>query len=536
MPKILIIDDETIFRKGLRSMISAWDMDWEIVGDARDGYEALDLVESLRPDAILTDIRMPRMDGLQLQQICHDRYPHLACVVISGYEDFTYVQQSLRHGAKDFLLKPVEREELGGVLDKLKQDMQSRSSAAPLTGARKEEQLIRQHVEEHLIAGLLQGSVSTEDMKLLRKIGIQFDRPYFACMVIKLDKQSVDKERYTKANPTLFQLYIQQFVQEILDHRMSGFSFMHSESEVVALINLKDNSASQLHLMETAASIRRQIQSLSKLTVTIGVGTIVEGVRSIPKSYNEAGIALLYRLIAGGDKVLQYEQTARENQFKSGMKKWSWELLEKSINNGRRVEVDSRVEEVITDLCRIAPNPEAVHQQICKLLIHYYELAENLDITNRWLGPKDIRALLVDVCSISSIEELVDKCRELLGRLAECIASSDKPVQNNPIEQSLKYLERHFHEPLNLKEMADKVFLNPAYFSTLFKQKTGKTFIEKLTELRIQEAKKKLALTEEKISAISEDTGFVNIRHFNRVFKHETGMTPKDYRERTRHK
>lgn len=534
MPKILIIDDETIFRKGLRAMISSWDEDWDVVGDARDGYEALELLERLGPDVILTDVRMPRMDGLQLQQICRQRFPHIACIVISGYEDFTYVQQSMRHGAKDYLLKPVERGELGDVLDRLKQDMRHRSAIPPLRVARQEEQLIRQHVGEHLIAGLLRGSVSTEEVDLLRKIGIEFDERYFACMVIKLDKQSVDKERFVKANPSLFQLYIQQFVQEILDHRLNGFSFIFSDTEVAALINLPDNGSSKRLLLETASSIRTQIQSLSNLTVTIGVGTIVEGVSSIPKTYNEAGVALLYRLIVGGDKVLEYEQTAGDNPFKSEMKKWSWEPLDSSISKGRTVEVDSRVTAFITDLCRTAPNPEAVHRQICKLLIHYYEFAENLDITRKWLGTKDIRSLLVDVCSISSIDELIEKCSALLGKLTDCIASSGKQVDQDPIQQSLRYLERHFRKTLSLKEVADHVYLNPAYFSSLFKHRTGKTFIEKLTELRVQEAKQKLALSDEKISVLAENTGFLNIRHFNRVFKQETGMTPKDYREQRR--
>lgn len=126
MPKILIVDDEKIFRKGLRAMITSLDPEWEVVGDASDGYEALDRAEVLHPDVILTDIRMPRMDGIALQRVVKERFPQTECVVVSGYEDFTYALQSMRYGAKDYLMKPVERSELGRILGKLKEETAKR--------------------------------------------------------------------------------------------------------------------------------------------------------------------------------------------------------------------------------------------------------------------------------------------------------------------------------------------------------------------------------------------------------------------------
>jgi|GEM_PF-1048596 len=535
MPKILIVDDEAIFRKGLRAMIAAWDEEWEVVGDARDGYEALERLEQLRPDALLTDIRMPRMDGLQLQQIAKERFPALESVVISGYEDFAYVQQSMRVGSRDYLLKPVEREELGRVLDDLKARVREKSAESGTGAERQEESLIRRQVTDHLVAGLLRGHVQENDMRLLGQIGVRFDKPYYSCLVIKLDKHSVDRDRYRQTDPSLFQLYIQQFVQEMLDNRTGGFAFVVSDTEVAAIVNLDSGApAARLELLDAAASIRRQIRSLSNLTVTIGVGTLVAGAQEIPRAYREAHVALLYRLIVGGDKVLDYERTAEENQFKTELKIWSSEALEQAINEGREQDVDRLASSVIEELIRHAKHPEAIHQHICKLLIHYYELAEELGITRQWLDGKEIRTLLFDICSISSAEELVEECRLLLGRLTACIARTGKDAERDPIELAERYLEQRYHEHLTLKDVADHVFLNPAYFSSLFKQRTGKTFVERLTELRVAEARRRLAVSDDKIAVIAEATGFLNVRHFNRVFKNETGVTPREYRERLR--
>lgn len=530
MPRIVIVDDESIFRKGLRKMIIELDPEWEVVGEARDGYEALQLVEELEPEAILTDIRMPRMDGIQLQQMMKERFPHVLCVVISGFDDFVYIQQSMRQGAKDYMMKPIEREELDKVLQMLKEKVQL-SQAIPVSNPHRDEHRIRQHVSEHLLTGLLKGSVNEADLELLRTIGIDFHQPFFTCMVVKLDKNSIGSERYNQADPSLFQLYIQQLVQEVLSRRTNGFCFIMSETEVAALLNIEDSDQAMAAVREIGETIRRQITSLSNMTVTIGIGQVAKGFKSISDAYNEAEIALLHRLIVGGDKVLVYSDLGTDDRFKGELKTWSWEKLDLAMNEGKLEQVAAAAHAFVSELCHDAKTPETVHQQLCKLLIHYYEAAGRLRLTKQWLGMKDMKTVLFDICSISSREELMDACSQLLVRLAVCIAESTAQPEHDPIEKSIRYIEQHYSKALTLKEVADSVYLNAAYFSTLFKKQTGKSFVERLTEIRIFEAKRQMVQTDNKIATIAEHTGFTNIRHFNRVFRNETGMSPKEYRE-----
>lgn len=533
MPKILIVDDEKIFRKGLRAMITSLDPEWEVVGDASDGYEALDRAEVLHPDVILTDIRMPRMDGIALQRVVKERFPQTECVVVSGYEDFTYALQSMRYGAKDYLMKPVERSELGRILGKLKEETAKRGKAAAPKFDQEENELIRRHVSESVIAGLMRGMVQQHHVDLLRKIGVDFDQPYYCCFLIKLDKGSIGSERYFKADPSLFQLYIRQFVQEIVNKRMmKGYSLVLSDSEVAAIVNL--SSKDSRGLIELAESIRRQITSLSNLTVTIGVGRVAEGVDSISNSYRDAEISLLYRLIVGGDKVLQYDTIRRDHDLCLEVDPESWGAMERAVLEGRVEEAASRAEAEIGRLCRQAKSPELVYQKICKLLIHFYESAEKLNLTRAWLGERDIRSLIFDICSITSSEEFIMECRTLLTALSRCIADSRLETWHDPVEQALQYLESNFHKQITLNEVAGQVHLNPAYFSSLFKQRTGTTFVERLTAIRMEEAKRRLMDSDDKIAAIAEETGFPNLRHFYRVFKREAKLSPKDYRSEFR--
>ena len=536
MPNIVIVDDEAIFRRGLRAMIASLDPEWNVVGDAKDGYEALDVLQQRRPDVMLTDIRMPRMDGLQLQKIARERFPDLVSAVVSGYEDFAYVKQSMQHGSKDYLMKPIEREELAKLLERLKAEVRERAARSRSAPEPKEEQRrAREHAAEHLAAVLARGTVGEEDVRRLEEIGIRCDAPCYTCMIVKLDKQSVGSERYRQADPSLFQLYIQQFVQEIVDRRAKGFSFVLNDSEVVTLLNAEGGDDSMRRLLEMAESIRLQMKSLSNLTVTIGVGRLGPGAESLGKAYREAEIALLHRLVVGGDKVLAYERTMEAGLLSSAEpREWSWEALERAIADGRALEAEARAREAAAELCRKSPTPQSVHRHICKLVIRYYELSTEWGVAKAWLGDKDVRELLFDVCSISASDELTELCGSLFGRLAGCVAAAGADRPTDPIAKAIRYMEAHYEKPITLGCMAELSFLNPAYFSALFKQRTGVTFVERLTAIRVEAAKQLLASTNELVTEVADRTGFRNVRHFNRVFKSETGLSPTEYRERTR--
>ncbi|WP_219836994.1 response regulator [Paenibacillus sp. R14(2021)] len=537
MPNILIVDDEAIFRKGLRKIIESSSGSWQVAGEAKDGYEALEMVESLKPDLLLTDIRMPRMDGLQLIHIAKERFPKLLVIVLSGFDEFTYLQQSLRHGVRDYLMKPVEREELFKTLNKLETELAKSQQVPELyTSEPTDARVIRQHVSEHLVAGLLKGYVNEGDLALLARIGVTFQEPYFACMIIKLDKDLLDKERYEKADPSLFQLYIQQIIQELLDQRAKGFSFILSETEVVALVNLSGQPEAGDPLLELSETIRRRMISLSRLTVTIGLGRIVNGMKEIPQSFQEAKIAQLHRLIVGGDRIISYAR------IKEGGEEIAWSsllelplgMLESSIQEGKLKLTREYTASFITALCSQAKSPEVIHQQICKVLIHGYEEAEKLELTQSWLGERTIQSVLLEICSLNSRTELIDCCSSHLEKLAECIANRQRKSDHDPIEKVIRYVNQHYQEPLSLTQVAEQVYLNPAYLSTLFKQRTGRSLVEYWTELRVSEAKKRLVASNEKVTIIAENTGFGNIRHFNRVFKSVTGLAPIDYREQAR--
>lgn len=530
MPSILIVDDETIFRTGLKKMIQELDEDWEIVGEARDGIEALEQVDKLQPDAILTDIRMPRMDGIQLQQQMANQFPTIMCVVISGYDDFMYVQQSMRQGAKDYIMKPIERDELGRSLLIMKGKIQQQADSFQQLHMKKREQIKR--AREQIITGLLCNKLQEKDLDQFASDGIIFKGKWNSCIVLQLDKPSIAEERYNQADPSLFILYLQQLVQEILDRRFTGICCSPKATEVVVIVNHKDRENAQREMNELAESIRRQVNSLSNMTVTIGVGRPYGKVEDILQSYQEAQLAFLQRLILGDDQVYQYEGETQVSEAIHEYSTLSLDNIEKAFLDGNVEGLFTQVERFVHKLCQVANSPQYVQQQICKMIIHYCEWSNQLRLTKQWLGTDDVRSILLHICSISTREELSDELGRLLVKLMHTANLNQALFEADPIEKTIKFIESHFSEQLTLKNVADTVFLNSAYFSSLFKQRTGISFIDKLNEVRILEAKKRMAYSDQKLVVIATQTGFTNIRHFNRVFRNETGMSPTEYREK----
>jgi two-component system response regulator YesN len=527
MPKVLLVDDETIFRKGLQHMITEMDSDWTVIGEATDGLDALDKVDQYHPEFIITDIRMPRMDGIQLQYILKDRYPDIECIVMSGYNDFQYARDSLRMGAKDYLLKPVAREELYETLEGIKERWLIRKQEQAIPD--KENRQVRQQLRQHILNGLLTGNVTDGELELIEEVGLLFPYPNFCCVIADLDRDSVEEERYYRSDPALFSVFMYQVIQEIVNVHMHGYACVTPDSNVAIILNYQDHPDGYLACTELVKLIKEQIGIISNLNITMGMGNEASDLEEIARSHKEAEMALLYRLILGGNRVFSYEIKSTHNH-RMGYGSTHWVLLEQAVNEGNINDVHTITHTLINELCSNCSDPKVIQQQICKMILHFYETAMNMNMVEEWLKDTDIKDVLSSIYSISARQELIKRCQDMVGYLSQLIVLREANVTYDAIEIIVQHVNEHYDKPISLSSMAEKVYLNPSYLSSLFKAKLGITFSDFVTEVRIEESRKRLKYTDAKIASIAESTGFINLRHFNRVFKTQTHMTPKEYR------
>ncbi|RTE03065.1 response regulator transcription factor [Paenibacillus whitsoniae] len=529
MPSVLIVDDEPIFRKGLRHMITEMEGDWRVIDEAEDGSEALDKMERQLPDVLITDIMMPVMNGIELQYVLRERYPSVQCIVMSGYSDFEYARESLRMGAKDYLTKPIVRKELYRVLGGLQAELQSRQEQD--TTRQLEDKQAKDRLRHHIIKGLLEGGVSPEELDLIPYVGMQFPHDAFCCLLTNLDREFIEDERYYRASPALYSLFITQFIQEAVEEDWVGHVFPLSDTKVVALLNYASGPDGYERVTSWGKKLCKEMKKISNLSITVSLGGEVLDLEAISTSYDQAETALLYRLVTGGDRILTYAALKANPDVRVNPTTLDWSLLDKSIEDGDTEETRLKTRRLVRKLCGAMTSPEMVQQQVCTMLLHYYEMAGRLNLVKTWLPHTDIKHVLEEVLATTTMFEMVETCESLLGRLSELVAARKSAVDVNPIDQVVQYVDQHYGSSITLGMMADKVYLNPSYLSTLFKQKMGITFVDYVTQRRIEEAKRLLLTTERKIADIAKMTGFVNLRHFNRVFRAVTESTPRAYRE-----
>ncbi|MEW4368863.1 response regulator [Paenibacillus kandeliae] len=527
--QVLVVDDELIFRKGLTHVINGFDLDWEVCGEAKDGLEALEMIRHLQPQLIITDIRMPQMDGVQLQAAVADQYPGISCIVLSGYDDFEYARSSIRSGARDYLLKPVQKDELQAALLRVSEELADRAAEQAA------EDMSEQHLRVQLLSGLVHGHMAYDAAELLEDAGLSFTAGKgIYCLIAQLDRGSIAEQRYHQNDPELFLLYIQQFMREVVLEELHGYTFME-QGKVVALVQMDMGAVSEAQLTTLCDRLVRTIRRVSKLTITIGIGRGAAELEGVPRSYREAEVALLYRLTAGGDRVLSYQSqaTADEQEHPVRLPSADRHTLEQLLGRTHEHELHEQVQQLVERLCHQLRRPEMIQQQVCRIIMESYEIALDYGVAESWLNDSDIGIVLQQVLTINDRRELADYCSRRLHELYMLLRGRENQA-THAVDRAVQYMEQHYAEHITLGLMAEQVYLNASYLSSLFKSRLGQSFVEVLTGIRIREAARRLAQSDEKVVSIAVATGFVNIRHFNRVFKTEMEVTPKQYRDRMR--
>lgn len=515
MYRVLIVDDEPVIRNGIHSFI-----DWQQEGmsaedDCANGVEALAALESRSIDILITDIKMPLMNGIQLMEQAIQLYPSLKVIMISSYNDFEYVREGLKLGAVDYLLKPtMEPEDLLAVLKRC---------IAMLEEERRKESELNQYQ---------QGAIYRERKSLeheLKKLIVQehatlteadwvpaWLQERYACMYVMLD--SADEWRENRGY-----LYVQLLLEELQEmfymHVQEGVALLMSESSMFLILPDHDGGAEQL-----LHQWRAVLETKCGLSASTGF-TIEHGIRRLLHGFANSRAACQRRFFEGlgGLYMTSGPESERTTQPAVDVIQ-DWTPFIESIRNG---DPSTSLIECALERWRSGfLDPEQVKHEACQLLSCVYHLQadagtllpERLDLLQR--------AETLEQLSAHLIGQLEETHKPVLPNL------TDKGYGGQIIMKALEYLAEHYTENLTLQGVADIVHLSKSYFSILFKKQTGRNFIDYLIELRIREAKRILAQKDSKIYDVADSSGFNDVKYFSKVFKKLTGLTPLQYREK----
>ena len=518
--KVFFVEDEIVTREGIRDNVDWKTYGFEFCGEAPDGEMALPLLQTIRPDVLITDIKMPFMDGLQLCKIIRERMPKVKVIILSGHDEFEYAQQAIKLGVMEYLLKPVTAQDLHNVLQRV---------AAQISEEKREQENLRKlrdqvrenqaALREKFLLKLVMGALSSaEAIEQSESLGIDLIARYYLVTVVKVEF----------SDPLLHFDYrecyqVRKIVAGLVEKNPDVFLIEKDLEELVLI--MKGNTPE--YVLEENELLVKQIErhiheSQSKLT--IAVGTPKKRIADIYQSFIEALVNMQNtathadanpNIRIDGVELLKIDKSAVENYLQCG--------IERDFDPF----FDACIRPIGETACRSALIKNYIFVDLVLATAKFVnELGGSID----QIIP-DLNRIGTVLAGIKTIEQIKTQAREIIfGALAFRDSQSTNQYASM-IQQAKEYIKHHFLDPdLSLNQVAAQVNLSPCHFSAVFSQETGTTFKEFLTEIRIKKAKELLRTTTYKSSEISDHIGYNDPHYFSFVFRKSTGFSPKEFR------
>lgn len=532
MMKVLIVDDEIVIRLGLRSMIHWEENGYSIIGEASDGSKALELVHAQAPHIVITDIKMPVMDGIELiKEIIKIKKPPKV-IVLSSHNDFELVREAMKLGAVDFLLKmELEPARLLCVLDDTREKIMLESGQSEERGLL--ERSVRKNI--YLLRGALFQNIinrTSSDREIRESfdiLSIQLQGNQLCCLFLKANNY----EYYSKFNDADHQVLsfsVINITEEILNEAYTGYCFEIERGQYCAVIAMEHYAASEI--VTTSRQIIDMLRKYINIEVNVGVSRPFQDIKELGSAFREAGGAAEYSMSFPGKKVALWE----ECKYAVNMKGDRYSMFRQKEKLNQILECfqkDLLIEyfnHLKAEVSSIALEAEAL-SQLC--VEFYYILMEF--IQKHELEPKQLlkrsNISVKQLVHMESYSAFTLWLEQVQNDLTDYFEENDSNLPRM-IAKAKKYIEEYHARDITLKEVANVVNLSSSYFSNLFTQHTGWSYTDYLIKVRIDKAKELLKQTDLKVHEIGEMVGYPNCVYFTRLFKKMTGETPMEYKSR----
>ncbi|MBD0378714.1 response regulator [Paenibacillus sedimenti] len=532
MYKIIIADDEDNVREGIRDSLQWEDLGFELVGDFVNGRDVLQSLEQLQPDVVLTDINMPLMDGLEVTRYLFEHYPQIKIIILTGYDEFEYAQQALKLKVHDYILKPNTAEELSQILSKVKADLDDENRKVEDLSKLKQQlreslPLVRERFLNQLVTGELRESKLGDKLAYL---DIDLPGSYYVVAVIDVDDHGELQRFYPESESELLYFAVCNIAGEIISRKKNGIVFQNNNEKTIAILfggHIEALREEAVHIFE---EINRSVREYLKFTVSIGVGDICNSLNKIHHSHKKASHALDYRFFLGKNRIIHIGDIEGGTGERVPYDKHWERKLATTLKSGTQQEIEGIIEKIIENLKESYLPMDRCYIHIQQIIVSILDVLDDLEICET-LHSNSSSSPLTEIYGLKTLDEVEDwlknYCLSTTGIILE--------TRNNACKiQALKaegYIKENYADANMSMDMVCKyLVLSTSYFSLIFKNHTGETFISYLTRIRVEKAKELLKCTDLKTYEIANRIGYADPHYFNLIFKKATGMTPTVYR------
>ncbi|MBP7175060.1 MAG: response regulator [Thermoclostridium sp.] len=531
MYKLIFADDEALVRNNIVKLVQWEECGFELVDCCANGHELLEAVEKEPPDLVITDINMPFINGIDLARRLRSDFPTVKVIFLTGYDDFKYAQQAIDLKVAKYILKPVTAQNLISCLDEMKkildkERLQSRNLAVWKNFYHQNKAVLQNTFLNSLLMNEASDSEASKKVELL---GLDFlAGSHFQAAVIVEDGNR--NENWMNESSSLVHFAIYNITKEILEARQMGTAIIGDDCVVSLLTNAgivneeqwKNNASSVLE------EIRASIEKVLEFTISIGAGNVFHSYRGIHKSYQEALSALGYRYAIGTNRVIMINDVEPQRHNTPVFTKEKELQLLACIKANNRDEMTKLVDALISDAASRA-NMEQLRSYIISMVICIMHEAESLCLaTKELLRLCDIR----NVLNLKTVRQLKQMVLDVCFSLMEGISQNRQNHCSLSIEKAKSFIQENYKDNnMSVGAISQHLHLSPSYFRVVFKKETGTTFINYLTEIRMQKAMDFIRSTDMKNYEIAYAVGYSDPHYFSYCFKKYFNMAPNEFRD-----
>ena len=532
---VVIVEDEPRVGILVKSLIQ-WDrMGLSCIAVASSAEDAISIIQENKPPIVITDIRMPKITGLDLIARIRELGIETRFIVISGHKDFEYARKALKYRVENYLLKPINGHELNTSLKDILNTLEDESTRLKTTRDMKRiadagQRLIKRNIFEYIVNN--RDGISISALKSL--YGVNLTKSRFNVIDVKLDYRNLEDIDNEHDHRTLERTL--ELAESVLSETSTEVIITSDHSlHLVCLLNYTARKTPKMQktLHRFLADVEAMLLEFERYDVTIGMGTERSKVSEVAACIDEAGKAVARRVQLGTGRLIRYESQPMVSNFDLGAILSDYTgNLSAGVGSLSPEHLQEWIESIFNEARLCARMPPGDYYRLAHVMIDDY---------SRELESYGAPASHQIKRRIDRLRKLIDHCgsvnqlkKQLAAGMNESLIAFRDTVMNRtnrPIRLAIEYINDNYGDKIGLESMARLASLNPAYFSVLFKNETGKNFSAYLSDVRIGKAKHKLVETNDTIAAIGKSVGYRDVRHFSRLFTRTVGIRPGLFRK-----
>lgn len=524
--KVILVDDEAEVIDMIEKKIHWNDLGFEVAGSATNGVKALELVEKLQPDVVLTDIKMPYMDGLELSRRLNREYPNIYIMLCTGFDEFEYAKEAVHLEIKEYMLKPVNATELSESLTNLKHTLdREREEKLNVKKLNDYFQEVLPKLQSNFFISLIEGRVEKQEYeRFLQAYQVDMKGPLFGCVIFHTSENHVPEGM----NPLLLSMSVEREIKQRLMDQWNCREFIYMGNTLLILELDAEDKITQI--TDACDRFCRWAYRIMGAVVTAGIGTVCDSLYEISLSYERAREAVSYRVLYGTKRAINIGEIVPKEQIKPVQSEESrMQTLFRAIRIGDSAEIERAAHGEMEKLHKNTETMSQYNLATMEIVSGFFKFCtdNSLDF-NKISGNMQNIYEKVSQMDESSLTAWIVQMSETISEKLKCARNSS--ARRLIVEAQNIVKERYMEADISLDEVCAVLGVSNSYFSSVFKKEAGKSFISYLTDYRMDIAAEMILNTDEKSYTIAEKVGYLDANYFSYVFKKKFGVSPSKYR------